>query len=385
MFIEIQKNKQGIACAMVQCHIQVGKKNKVHTLENLGPESAIDHKVIDRLNRLCSEGSISAIRHTILNQDLKLKKALLASKGHSAALKSELYELLENPRSNLTYQEQLQIASCFISEDKSIDELVISGMLYNELEADLQLKPKYQFCLREGIIDAVVVAAGIGSRMGSKVPKQYLKLGDKTILEHTVLKLLSCPYVRQVILVLNEQDKHFKSTCLEGLNRLTLVTGGAERVDSVLQGLSAVQSKWCLVHDAARPLVSLDDMENLIFKVAQGVAQGYCGGILACKVADTLKQQSNPNENLSGAFALPTVEKTIDRAWLYRAQTPQLFNTAELSYAIKRTLQMRGSLTDEASALETVGRKVLLVEGSACNFKLTEPSDLVMAQALLNI
>lgn len=378
MFIEIINNKQGIPCALVRYQ---GEKGKIHTLKNLGLVSEIDALVLERLITLANQGSVWPIKHSILNQDLSFKKAIKSAltKG---LVTSESYDLLEEARSNLNKQEQLQIAQCYLNDEDNINDVIAPSILSSAVDESLLLKPKYQLCLKRGIVDAVVVAAGIGSRMGAAVPKQYLKLGNKTILEHTVLKLLCCPYVRQVVLVLNKQDSYFQHTCLASLSSIKTVVGGQERVDSVLQGLSAVESKWCLVHDAARPFVSFDDLEQLLFKVALGVVHGYCGGILACKVADTLKKQET---NDLSQFDLPTIDKSIDRSHLYRAQTPQLFNTYELSYAIKHALQFKSALTDEASALEAVNRKVLLVPGSECNFKITEPSDLLMAQALLEI
>ena len=296
-----------------------------------------------------------------------------------------------------------------------------------------------------GIFDAVVVAAGVGKRMGAAVPKQYLKLDHKCVLEHTVLKLLSSPYVSRVIVVISEDDPYFKRTCLGDFPRVCTVKGGAERVDSVLQGIEHANSNWVLVHDAARPLVTLSDIEKLVLSVAVGYTYfDYCGGILSSKVADTLKlaQSSRPAllpastvvldethaeesvilnhvyeglkerakaqlklrpdyENMtaserSAALAeaeeslahqlnlkIAAIDHTVDRSYMYAAQTPQLFLKNELHQAIKAAQEAGFALTDEASAMEYVGKKVLLVEGSELNFKLTTPSDLLLMQSVI--
>lgn len=277
-----------------------------------------------------------------------------------------------------------------------------------------------------GFIDAVVVAAGVGKRMGATVPKQYLQLDGKSVLEHTVLKLLSSPYVARVIVVLSADDPYFKYTCLGDLQRVVTTTGGKERVDSVLAGLHAVQTPWVLVHDAARPLVMLRDIEKLVLSVAVGVSDyHFAGGILGCPVADTLKarvgsavltpaaeaaasgagaaaaaqsaatQAQDIAQQVQAALApeqaatsgadlhLSVIGGTVDRSSMYAAQTPQLFAVADLIAAIESAQSKGAPLTDESSALEFMGKAVLLVTGSPLNFKLTTPSDLLLMQSLL--
>ncbi len=277
-----------------------------------------------------------------------------------------------------------------------------------------------------GFIDAVVVAAGVGKRMGATVPKQYLQLDGKSVLEHTVLKLLSSPYVARVIVVLSADDPYFKYTCLGDLQRVVTTTGGKERVDSVLAGLHAVQTPWVLVHDAARPLVMLRDIEKLVLSVAVGVSDyNFAGGILGCTVADTLKarvgsavltpaaeaaasgagaaaaaqsaatQAQDIAQQVQAALApeqaatsgadlhLSVIGGTVDRSSMYAAQTPQLFAVADLIAAIESAQSKGAPLTDESSALEFMGKAVLLVTGSPLNFKLTTPSDLLLMQSLL--
>lgn len=228
------------------------------------------------------------------------------------------------------------------------------------------------------LTDAVIVAAGIGSRMGADRPKQYLMLGEQTILEHTVHALLKVPCIAQVILVLHPDDPFFAHTSLAHNPKIKTTIGGKERVDSVLNGLHLVKSKWCLVHDAARPFVSEQDITNLVNQVL--ATPQVVGGILAHKAADTLKLECKQQADKASAI----IERTIDRSLVWHAMTPQMFKTQELISAIEQALDHNKVITDEASALELQGKEVLLVDGSSLNFKITTPTDLVLAQALLS-
>ena len=270
----------------------------------------------------------------------------------------------------------------------------------------------YPFFYHYGMIDVVVAAAGVGARMNAGMPKQYMMLGSRSVLEHTVLRLLCWPLVRNVILVVSPEDEYIKSSLLTSLDRLRIVHGGKERSDSVLCGLKAVSSRWCMVHDAARPFFTCHDLENMLIQTMQVIEdcrlsgmsaeQTVCGSVLACRVADTIKhsqpvQPAPAADAADGAAAAASaaaagaaasalaVERTVDRSVLWRAQTPQLFLTADLIKAIESCNEQGLAITDEASAMENTGHRVLLVEGSSLNFKLTEPSDFVMAQALINI
>lgn len=272
----------------------------------------------------------------------------------------------------------------------------------------------YPFFYHYGMIDVVVAAAGVGARMNAGMPKQYMMLGSRSVLEHTVLRLLCWPLVRNVILVVSPEDEYIKSSLLTSLDRLRIVHGGKERSDSVLCGLKAVSSRWCMVHDAARPFFTCHDLENMLIQTMQVIEdcrlsgmsaeQTVCGSVLACRVADTIKHSQPvqpapaPAADAADGAATATsavaagaaasalaVERTVDRSVLWRAQTPQLFLTADLIKAIESCNEQGLAITDEASAMENTGHRVLLVEGSSLNFKLTEPSDFVMAQALINI
>ncbi|HEX5793181.1 MAG TPA: 2-C-methyl-D-erythritol 4-phosphate cytidylyltransferase [Rheinheimera sp.] len=214
-------------------------------------------------------------------------------------------------------------------------------------------------------IAAVIPAAGIGKRMQSSLPKQYLQLHGTTILEHSVARLRSVAAVRQLWLALAADDPSFDTTALAHSD-IIRVKGGAERMHSVLNALHFIdehQYPWVLVHDAARPLVRQADIELLVTRC---LAAGE-GGILATPVRDTMKR--------GGCY----VAETVSREHLWHALTPQFFPTAMLKAALHDAIQAGVLVTDEASAMEWAGHRVLLVEGHSDNIKITQPADLTLA------
>lgn len=223
-------------------------------------------------------------------------------------------------------------------------------------------------------IAAVIPAAGVGKRMQAAIPKQYLTLSGKTILEHSVGRISSHPRVAALWLALDHADPYFAKTPLVNA-AVQRVAGGRERVHSVLNALKQIDPNlypWVLVHDAARPLICQADISNLINSCLQA---GY-GGILACPVRDTMKRG-----NAAGERNLITA--TVEREQLWHALTPQFFPTQQLRAAISQALDAGVTLTDEASAMEWAGQPVLLVEGQADNIKITRPADLTLAAYFL--
>ncbi|MGD8232354.1 2-C-methyl-D-erythritol 4-phosphate cytidylyltransferase [Vibrio sp. TRT 1302] len=222
-------------------------------------------------------------------------------------------------------------------------------------------------------IVAVVPAAGVGSRMQADRPKQYLEISGKTILEHTVEKLLTHTSVDKVIVAISDDDPYFPQLSLANNPEVIRVSGGKERADSVLSALDYIESnqlaQWAMVHDAARPCVDLNDIDNLI-KVA---ITNQLGGILATPVRDTMKR-ANAQQN---------IDHTVDREALWHALTPQLFKTQPLRYALSHALDQGVQITDEASAIEWLGEKPALVHGRADNIKITQPEDLALAEFYL--
>lgn len=223
----------------------------------------------------------------------------------------------------------------------------------------------------------IVPAAGVGKRMQANCPKQYLCINNKTILYHTVTRLLSHPKITRVIVALGEDDQYFADSGLVDNEDVIRVTGGAERVDSVLSGLKAVDCSlypWVLVHDAARPCVSIDDIDQLITQCHDN----NTGGILAAPVRDTMKRGNCITDKLN------TIEHTVEREQLWHALTPQMYKTDELTLAIEQALLQKLTITDEASAIEQAKLPSLLVAGSIENIKITHPNDLALAEFYLN-
>ncbi|ACY85712.1 2-C-methyl-D-erythritol 4-phosphate cytidylyltransferase [Edwardsiella piscicida] len=220
-------------------------------------------------------------------------------------------------------------------------------------------------------IVAIVPAAGIGSRMQRATPKQYLTLNGKTILEHAVTALFAHPAVRRAIVALHPQDTGFDALPLAADRRVSRVTGGATRAESVLAALLAADdADWVLVHDAARPCLRPDDLAHLM----ACVDAAHQGAILATPVCDTMKRAE---------AGLPLIAHTVARQDLWHALTPQLFPRALLIQCLQRALREGATVTDEASALEHCGYHPRLVSGRSDNIKVTRPEDLALAEFYL--
>lgn len=221
----------------------------------------------------------------------------------------------------------------------------------------------------------IVPAAGVGKRMLASCPKQYLEINNQSILTHTTNRLLSHAKIAKVIIVVSDDDEYFAQTELADHANIIRVSGGEERVDSVLNGLKAIDVErypWILVHDAARPCITHDDIDKII---EQCVANN-CGGLLAAQVVDTIKENSQDHLN--------TVGSTIDRTNLWHAFTPQMYKTVELKQAIEQALDQGLQITDESSAIELAGLPSLLVLGRRDNIKITRPEDIALATFYLD-
>ncbi len=220
---------------------------------------------------------------------------------------------------------------------------------------------------------AVVPAAGFGRRMQTECPKQYLSIGDKTILEHAVNALLAHPRVGRVIIAVSPGDARFARLPLAQHPQITVVNGGAERADSVLAGLQAAgDAQWVLVHDAARPCLHQDDLNRLL-RLSE---TSRVGGILAAPVRDTMKR-AEPGKT--------AIAHTVERNDLWHALTPQFFPLQLLHDCLTRALNEGATITDEASALEYCGFHPELVAGRADNIKVTRPEDLRLAEFYLTL
>jgi 2-C-methyl-D-erythritol 4-phosphate cytidylyltransferase len=217
---------------------------------------------------------------------------------------------------------------------------------------------------------AVVPAAGVGRRMGEAIPKQYLSLSGKKILDHTLTRLLSHPLITRVYLALSNEDHHW-SECEHAHDpRVIRVPGGKERCHSVLNALHiladhASEDDWVLVHDAARPCLSKEDLNHLI----DALRQHPIGGIMGVALSDTIKQVNEDG----------CIESTLPRERLWRALTPQMFRLAMLKNALESAINSKCYVTDEAGAMELAGYQPLMIEGDAGNIKITRPEDLKLA------
>jgi 2-C-methyl-D-erythritol 4-phosphate cytidylyltransferase len=218
----------------------------------------------------------------------------------------------------------------------------------------------------------LVPAAGSGSRFGAAGLKQYSPIAGRPMLHHSVARLLAAPEVEIVFAVLPPNDTEFRKLDWSafGQRLAPLYCGGASRRDSVLNGLVAAASlvdpnDWILVHDAARPCLGATELRRLIDEVDGDEV----GGILAVPVADTLKR-ADDELRIAGTEA---------REGLWQAQTPQMFRHGMLI----RALRVADHATDEAAAVEALGYKPKLVEGSTKNLKVTFPSDLEIAERML--
>lgn len=219
----------------------------------------------------------------------------------------------------------------------------------------------------------IIPAAGNGSRMGAASPKQYLKLHGKTLIQHVIHVFEQTDRVSAIHIIINENDAHWSHADVQASGRLQVHQCGAEtRAATVLNGLKAIESQvdaedWILVHDAARPGLTVTLLEKLLNTLENDVV----GGLLALPLADTLKR----------ADAVQRVAATIPRNDLWQAQTPQMFRYVTLKKALSA---FNGTPTDEAEAIEALGLKPQLVTGELRNLKVTYPQDLAVLTALLD-
>lgn len=219
-------------------------------------------------------------------------------------------------------------------------------------------------------LSAVIAAAGIGKRVGAALPKQYLSLLDKTIIEHSLAPFLDHPEIQRVVVSLAENDQWFSQLAVAKHPKIETVIGGAERVDSVLAALNKLnQDDYVLIHDAARPCITHDDINKLI-NAFSGEQQA---AILASRVRDTMKRSDHEN----------SIVATVERENLWHALTPQMFINKALINAIKQSEQPE-KITDEASAFEMCGLAVKIVEGRSDNLKVTREEDLKLAAFYLS-
>jgi 2-C-methyl-D-erythritol 4-phosphate cytidylyltransferase/2-C-methyl-D-erythritol 2,4-cyclodiphosphate synthase len=232
---------------------------------------------------------------------------------------------------------------------------------------------------------AIVPAAGRGERFASAthgLPKQYTTLAGRSVLEWSLRALLKEPRVHAIVVVLAANDPHWPAISAK-LNspKLLSTIGGAQRQDSVMNGLDfllpkAAAEDWILVHDAARPCLSGEDLAALIDAVAgvpDNLGPAAAGAVLAAPIVDTVKRE------------LRDSVETVDRTGLWRALTPQVFGFAQLRRALQDVARAGVAVTDEAQALERLRLHPKLVRGSPFNIKVTRVEDLELAAGILRL
>lgn len=222
-------------------------------------------------------------------------------------------------------------------------------------------------------VSAIIPAAGLGLRMGSDIPKQYLLLDGKPILHHTLSALAKCSQVGEIILVVSEKEIAQASASVQKTYpKVTqVIPGGKERQDSVYNGLQSLapDTDIVVVHDGVRPFVSPELISENI-----AAARDFGAAIAAIPVSDTLKKVNDEG----------SVECTVDRAGLWRVQTPQAFQYDLLQEAFERARADNYYGTDEGSLIEQLGRDVKVIPGSELNIKITRAEDLVLGEIIAN-
>lgn len=216
-------------------------------------------------------------------------------------------------------------------------------------------------------IVAIIPASGIGSRMNAPLPKQYLKLLGKTILEHTLSIFLNHSQIEKVVVAVSKDDPYYAEIALLKHPKVQTVFGGETRAHSVFNALQTLDDNvWALVHDAARPCLKQSDLNKLLQICDEN------GAILATPAVDTMKRACGQ-----------VIQFTEERSTLWHALTPQLFRADLLKNALKSAFEKNLTITDEASAMEHLGYTPLLVAGRSDNLKITRPEDLALAEFYL--
>lgn len=223
-------------------------------------------------------------------------------------------------------------------------------------------------------VNVVIVAAGKGTRLQSELPKPFLSIAGKPILVHTLRRFAPIEAVRRVVVVVAAERE---ALCQEVLHThgpwpqpMTVVHGGAERQDSVRNGLAALepQCEIVVIHDAARPFIGVEAIQCSIDAAAEAGS-----AVVATPVRDTIKR----------ADAQRTIRETVSRHDLWLAQTPQTFQVEVIQAAHRWAQQQDIAGTDDAALVEQMGRPVRIVPSDTLNFKITTPDDLALAKAAL--
>lgn len=212
---------------------------------------------------------------------------------------------------------------------------------------------------------AILLAGGVGSRLPGETPKQFRKLKGRPMCLYSFERLLECPAITEVIVVCSESFQHIFSSSSKPI---LFAQPGERRQDSVYNGLECVSGDFCLIHDAARPL--LDDA--MIQRTLQA-GHDYGAATTSMTVRFTVKEANEEG----------FVHRTPNRDLCHEIQTPQVLRTTWLRKGLEKALKDQLSLVDDVMAAEIIGEQVKLVEGSIWNLKVTTPNDLITAEQYL--
>ena len=218
----------------------------------------------------------------------------------------------------------------------------------------------------------VIPAAGAGRRFGGAVPKQYLPLAGRLVIEHSLEVFLRHPATAGIVVAVAADDTFWQRLPVAGHPRVVTVTGGVERQHSVARALDAVPAEgdpWVAVHDAARPCLEAADVDALLAALDADI----CGCVLGVPASDTLKQTDTDGD----------IQQTLSRTGIWQAHTPQLFRRSLLQEALGQCEAAQIMVTDEAGAVERLGGRPRMVSGGAGNIKITRGQDLPLAAAIL--
>ncbi|MCX6091164.1 MAG: 2-C-methyl-D-erythritol 4-phosphate cytidylyltransferase [Candidatus Atribacteria bacterium] len=222
---------------------------------------------------------------------------------------------------------------------------------------------------------ALIVAAGMGERMNSVVPKQYLPVSGKPVLAHTIDVFEKSPLIDEIVMVINAHHESVFREQIQGRYRYTkvkqVIFGGQTRQDSVYEGLRLLRDRpedYVLIHDGVRPLIDEQVLRRCVKKLVEQ-------GAVCCAVpsSDTLKVMDDGM----------TIHSTLDRSQVWRAQTPQSFRISVIWEAYQRARAEGFQGTDDSCLVERMGLPVFIVLGSEDNFKITTPQDFLRAEERL--
>lgn len=219
-------------------------------------------------------------------------------------------------------------------------------------------------------VSAIIVAAGVGKRMNAPIPKQFIKIQGKTILEHTLDKFIGAKFFQEIIVIVSEDYMNFAQTIVakKEYQTVSIHLGGKERFHSVKNGLQKLNTNCntVFIHDAVRPFCTPDLLKNCL-----EASNNFNGLVPTIKMKDSVREiDSNGNS------------ESIDRSKLRSVQTPQVFDYTKLVEAYN--VDFSESFTDDASVFEKSGHSIELIDGEIENIKITTPEDLELARIRLS-